>query len=59
MTHLLAIKSNTAFPKEVELHNNHIENYGKITKSFKQSIKISKQINANCRNLKTKRGQVN
>lgn len=31
MTHLLAIKSNTAFPKEVELHNNHTENYGKVT----------------------------
>lgn len=29
---VLGIKSNTEFPKEVELHNNDIKNYGKITK---------------------------
>lgn len=28
MIHLLGIKSNTDLPKEVELHNNHVENYG-------------------------------
>lgn len=54
MTHLLGIKSNTDFPKEVELHNKHTENYGKITKRFKQNITISKQINANVEILKPK-----
>lgn len=28
MIHLLGIKSNTDFPKEVELHNNDPDNYG-------------------------------
>lgn len=31
MTHLLGIKSNTDFPRKIELHNNHTENNGKIT----------------------------
>lgn len=56
MIHLLGIKSNTDFPKEVELHNNDPDNYGIRTrqKSFMQNITISQQINANVEILKPK-----
>lgn len=55
MIHLLGIKSNTDFPKKIELHNNHKENCRKIT----QQKVLSKQTNANAEILKPKKGQVN